>query len=254
MGDAVKEFFYQIKGKDTGSAFGNWAWPPIASDKVTAPDRKGAKALIEEEYGKIFPVRVLQKDLDSNEFLLTIKEIQEDDHYLRGLFEVRTCKRCNSQFKMIEKYMVNNPGGGKEYCCRDCRNAQTAEDADYAGYDAPSGHPPVIYRITNKTTGLCYIGKTRQAFTLRWYQHFFQGTTTKFHKMIHTTPITDWTFEVLEVVALPEEMTQMVDIDTYLSEREAFHIAAHDSIANGYNTQGRVERTGDLFETPQVCM
>jgi hypothetical protein len=244
----MKDFFYQIKGKDTGSGFGNWAWPPIASGKVTAPDRKTAISLIEEEYGKTFPLRVLQKDLDSNEFLLTIKEILEDDHYLRGMFDVRTCKRCGSRFKMIEKYMVNNPGGGTDYCCRDCRNDQAAEDADYAGYDAPSGHPPVIYRITNKATGLCYIGKTRQAFTLRWYQHFFQGTTTKFHKTIHETPITAWTFEVLEVVTLPKGMNQSVDIDTYLSEREAFYITAHNSIINGYNTQGRTEGNGELFD------
>jgi hypothetical protein len=250
----MKEWIYQIKGKEHPSIGLNWAWPPVASDMVIAPDRKTAKAMIEEEYGRTFPTRVLQVDLDSNEFLLTLKEIKADDHFTRRLFEVTLCKRCHKPFKTIEKYRFGNPGGGPDYCSSECSKAHAVENGDYAGYTAASSHPPVIYRITNKTTGRCYIGKTRQAFTLRWYQHFFQGTTTKFHQEIHATPITDWTFEVIEVVDVPPEMKRQTDIDTYLHEREAYHIAAHGSAVHGYNTQGPTEINGELFSEPSACV
>ena len=244
----MPEFFYQIKGKQDGeeySAFGRWIWPPIFSGKIEAPDRAAAKALLEEEYGRTFPTRVLEKDLASNEFLLSIKEIKANDHYTRRLFEVQTCGYCNCQFTVIEKYTINEPGGGFEFCSSECARLKRAESDFTFGNETWRDSPPVIYRITNKATGQCYIGKTRQAFTLRWYQHFFQAKDTKFHKAIKKTPITEWTFEVIEIVAVSE--LPIAAVDAYLTEREAYHIAAHQSSVTGYNTQGPAEINGDLF-------
>lgn len=243
------DFFYQIKGKDSaGSAFGNWSWPPLFTGKVEAPDRKAAKVIIEEEYGRSFPTRVLQKDLDSNEFLLSIKEIKEEDRHTRRLFEVLTCGNCGNHFTMIEKYAINDTGGGYEFCSSICSNAKRIADGGYTNYEGGRAVPPVIYRITNKASGLCYIGKTRQVFTLRWYQHFFQGTSAKFHKAIKESPVTDWTFEIIEVVAVPDGLT-LTESDNFVSERENHHIFVHDSVASGYNTQGPTTEPSDSIET-----
>jgi len=235
----VPEYLYQIKGKEHPDVGLNWAWPPVFTGKVEAPDKKAAKALVDEEYGKTFPLRVLAKDLDSNEFLLSLKEIKENDHYTRRLFEVRTCKHCQRPYKIIEKYTFNSPGGGPDFCSRECSREHEA-----MFYVAPIGaSPPVIYCITNKATGLCYIGKTRQVFTLRWYQHFFHPSDTKFHRAIRGTPVVDWCFEILEVVHVPAEVRElgMVEVDRLICGREMAWIKEKDAIRNGYNTQGLVD-------------
>lgn len=243
---AMKEFLYQIKGKGEGG-LGNWSWPPLFTGRVEAPDRKAAKALVEELYEREFPTRVLAKDLDSNMFLLSIKEIATDDHHTRRLFEVQTCKQCGRQFKMIEKYAVNAPGGGFEFCCRGCADEWNCANGNHL---SEGFNLPVIYRITNKRTGMCYIGKTRQVFTLRWYQHFFQASETKFHKAVKGTPVTDWTFEVLEVVLITEEFRGKgtAEIDRFICSREKHYIAMYDSVQNGYNTVGGSSEPGpELF-------
>jgi len=244
----MKEFLYQIKAKQEGDGgiMGRWIWPPLYTDKVMAPDRKTAKALIEEEYGRAFPTRVLAKDLESNEFLLSIKEIAPDDHRTRRLFEVQTCKRCSKQFKVVEKYRFDGPGGGETHCSYACSRADH-EEKWMADQELFSNNPPVIYRITNTKTGMCYIGKTRQVFTLRWYQHFFQTSDTKFHRTIKEYPLTDWKFEIVEVVAVPAEFKQQSEIDAFVSQREIEWITTMDSVRNGYNTIGPADNSGDLF-------
>jgi len=69
----MAKFYYQIKGRRPAtSAYGDaeWAWPPVFSGMVEAPDRKAAKAVVEEQYERQFPSRVLRKDMDAHEYLL----------------------------------------------------------------------------------------------------------------------------------------------------------------------------------------
>ena len=120
-----KEFYYQIKskrqpnkdGEDWG--IGNWDWPPLFSGKVAAENSKEAKEIVCHEYGKRFPVRVLLKDLETNEFLLHIKEIKETDHWTKRLWEAQECPVCKSSFSLIEKFQWGNPGGST-YCSEKC--------------------------------------------------------------------------------------------------------------------------------------
>jgi hypothetical protein len=234
----MKSFLYQIKGKNNDSYMSNWAWPPIWTDKVEANTAKEAKEIIEAIYDRKFPLRVLRKDLESNEFLLVIKEITEDDKHTQSLFIQHTCEQCAGQFRIIEKYQNGIGGGGSKYCSRDCESeAYKVNKLRVADDNVLNGqHKPVIYKITNKVDNKCYIGKTTQAFTLRWYQHFFQGCGTKFHDCIKLSKLEDWTFEILEVVVIPEEMKKLTDVTKLIFERECFYINQFDSINNGYNT------------------
>jgi hypothetical protein len=247
----MPDWYFQIKGKKApedreGSGMyggdSNWTFPPLFSDMVTAPDRKCAIEIIEEVYGKKFPTRVLKKDLDANEFLLSIKEIKEDDHYTRSLFEVQTCNGCGGKFKMIEKYLINSTGGGHEYCTYDCKQKHTEIERyrnPYENKEDNGIHNPVIYKITNKLTGMPYIGKTKQAFTFRWYQHFFQSAKSgvaKFHEAIRTSKVSDWTFEVIEIIVFPEEVRSSDEINKYILSRESFFIRKLNSVTNGYNS------------------
>lgn len=237
----MPDFYYQIKGKVSKDkySFSNWEWPPIFSDKVAANSKAEARKIIEKAYGHKFPLRVLTKDLDSAEFLMKLTEIKEDDLHIKRLFEVSECKKCGKQYKIIDKYNdINCKDKSPDFCSEICsfeyrKIAQFTynEDQNLSGK-----HVPVIYRITNHLTEKCYIGKTTQAFTFRWYQHFFQGGDSKFHKAITESDITHWRFEIVEIVKLPGDTKSLADADAYIRERESWHIWANKSVENGYNT------------------
>ena len=238
----MKDFYYQIKGKksehETGMFGGNWSFPPIFSGRVSAVDKKQAKSIIDDEYGRSFPLRVLAKDLDSNEFLLNIEEIAPESHIAR-LFDVRECKQCGTTYRVIDKYNDHNcQYKGFDYCSQSCKESAYKIEAFVRNAEnVLSGRStPIIYKITNKRTGKCYIGKTTQVFTLRWYQHFFHAGDNKFHTEIKTCDVTEWTFEVQEIVIIPDDIKQFSDAESFITSRERHWINFFDSINNGYNS------------------
>lgn len=242
----MKEFYYQIKGKKgspTRNGLGwleNWTFPPILCGKVEAKDKTAARKKVDELYEKEFPMRVAADDLKSNEFLLSLKEITENDYHVKRLFDVMTCEFCGNKFKVIDKY--NDPNcqdKGPRFCSENCREESWRQHYENRAdrLNMNGTHDPVIYKITNKKTGLCYIGKTTQAVTLRWWQHFYQGSGgDKFQKEIKNTNITDWTFEVIEIIKPPKDYKDQNKINDLILEREQFHIQEHNSIENGYNS------------------
>lgn len=241
------DYYYQIKGKssDNQSEFGVWIFPPIFSGKVTAKDKKEARELICEEYGKKFPIRVLHKDLESNDFLLSIKEMEPGSHYHK-LFELQKCEQCDNTFYVIDKYNDKNcRDKGFAFCSDTCRddNGKMHQMQKLDNELLIGSAVPVIYKITNKVSGMVYIGKTSQVFTLRWYQHFFQFGSNKFHDAIKKSKFTDWQFEIIEIIEFPQEIKENKDFTNYINnrekyiiERERYWINHHDSIVNGYNS------------------
>lgn len=239
----MKDWFYQIKGKLSEPVSGlyggnqNWSFPPVFSGKVTAETKKEAHQLINDEYNRQFPLRVLAKDLESADFLLNITEIT--DERTRGLFLVRSCQQCGTTFRVIDHYNNSNQYyKGQDYCSQECKNEATEVQKYLSANDNELGgiHQPVIYRVYNQETGLSYIGKTTQAFTLRWYQHFYQTGDTKFHKAIKSTPLEYWTFSVIEKIAIPPDIKTKAEIEKLICEREKHYIRKLDTVANGYNS------------------
>ena len=257
----MPEFLFQIKGKlgEPQEGFygsnSNWSFPPVWQDKITADNPKHAKQLIEELYGKKFPLRVLAKDLDNNEFLLNIKEIKEDDYWTKKMFENNECLSCKGNFRLIEKYQLNSKFNNRDYCCQECKDEhyeknRPANKLEYLEYNAI--HDYVIYKITNKETGKCYIGQTKQAFTFRWYQHFYQSNDVKFHEVIKSFPITTWTFEVIEAIVIPDEIKYDKDlIRKFIFKKETDYIKQFDSLNNGYNSLVSIG-TNESFDKNQL--
>ena len=249
----MPKFFYQIKARrreedpEQIGLYGEesrWLWPPLFTGLIEAENRPSAIVSVHEEYGVKFPTRVLKKDLQSNEFLMSIKEVSETDKYTLGMFELNSCQHCSRDFKVIEKYQFGETRGGRDYCSARCadeaREVNRFKQAnDYQNnFDFNGVHPPVIYKITNKHTGKCYVGKTTQAFTFRWYQHFFQSKNkdTDFSKAIIGSKLSDWTFEVIELVMIPDDIKSTEDINKLILARESHYINFYDSISNGYNS------------------
>lgn len=219
----MPEFYYQIKGK---SKYGGWDWPPLVADKIEAKDKKQAKELIEELHDKTFT-------RGKGELLLHIREIAGKNSHIHRLFKTVNCKKCGNEFRLIDKYMIGNEGGGSEYCSGECWK----EAHEFGEYRIDYGsQKPIIYKITNKQTEMCYIGKTTQIFTLRWYQHFFQTGTTKFHQAITNTSVCDWVFEILEVIEFPEGCNSSQEKAAIVFNKETEYIKRFNSIEKGYNS------------------
>ena len=236
----MKLFYYKIKGRRQHSQYhSDWDFPPVATNIIEAENKKQAVTLIEEEYGRKFPQRILREDLGNEPFLLSIKELHPDSFEYVELLTEHTCKNCGIKHRRIDKYAEKTQYYGSDYCSWGCYNYDSIRikeeiqrnllgegiRPDFGGI-----HSPMIYKITNKITNQSYIGKTTQAFTFRWYQHVFQNQgSTKFHKALNTSNVTDWIFEIIEV--LPKEAGEKE-----ISEREQYYITKFDTINNGYNS------------------
>lgn len=246
----MTEFFYQIKARqDSDSEYNRWIWPPVFSGMVCAADKKEARALVDQQYGQKFPMRVLAKDIATAQFLLNIREILPGDKRTQELFTVRDCKACGGGFRIIDHYNNHHQRySGRDFCCDDCKEEWAKEhDARLFTSNAAASHPPVIYKIENIITGMCYVGQTSQPFTLRWWQHFFHGTNTKFHQAIASSQMTDWQFSVLEVIDLAARPEGVAASD-YMHHREQYWIDALDTINSGYNTA-----TAKVLPAPVPC-
>lgn len=232
----MPDYFYQIKGRESDIHDGGtgWAWPPVFSGLVVASDRKEAKALIEEEYSRVFPVRVLKKDMEQHAYLLLIREVKPHEEYLLRRFRDTECKECQVIFKPIDKY--NDPHCdhlGSEYCSAKCSTAGRARDLLEFKLAGLGKSPPVIYQVRQKSTGKVYIGQTVRSFTLRWWEHLSVSTGCKFHEALRKTQITDWEFSVIEVIEPPSDCP---DKTAYISDRERYWVEVKNSVLDGFNS------------------
>lgn len=119
----------------------------------------------------------------------------------------------------------------EDYCLKQYKEKHYAE----LGIDLPddefyikSDSPNYIYKITEKSTGKCYIGKTRNEPFFRWWNHL-KHSSTPFGLYLSKTTLDSWTFEVLSV--LPSDLS-----NSEILKIESQFIVQYDSIANGFNT------------------
>lgn len=235
----MPEYYYQIKGRSEGGEHrsAEWIFPPVFSGLVVADDRKLAKAMIEDDFGRQFPSRVLKKDMDQHHYLLHMKELKQDDFsdaYLRRRFDYVPCKECGTLFRLIDKYNdFKNECLSHDYCKLSCKDAARAKDVREFTLAHEGKLPPVIYQVRQKSTGKVYIGQTINAFTLRWWQHLTQPSESKFHEALKATQITDWEFSVVEVIEFPDGCKSN---RAFVTERERHWIETMNSVAAGFNT------------------
>jgi hypothetical protein len=104
------------------------------------------------------------------------------------------------------------------------KNIDFPDDENYIKKDSPN----YIYKCTEKSTGKCYIGKTRNAPFFRWWNHLTHSSS-PFGSYLRTTKLSDWSFEVLE--ELPPETG-----DSDILKIESEYINKYDSIDHGFNS------------------
>jgi hypothetical protein len=240
-------FYYQIKGKNSNA---DWSWPPLYSDKIEAEDSQEARKALEEMYGMKLPGRELKNQ--ETPLLLTIIDAT-NKAYILARFDDKSCQQCGITFTLHQKYMMQL-GGPQDFCSEDCsKKFKEIIGVQWdVNYDFNGIHEPVIYKITCIANGKCYIGKTTQAFTLRWYQHFFQPGSTSFHLAIKQHGLSGWTFEVVEIIKYPEEVKQLAEKRKYIFEREMHYINLYDSIKNGYNSVPSLKAETERIDMPEL--
>lgn len=211
----------------------------IREPLIIAKDKAEVKKILLEKYPQFFQKdKVYEKETKDTAqfFYVVIFELYE--HEVREVNEGSwTCSMCN---KINENKYIHYPrtnsrllGNDLLFCNDTCLNKyikdiyQTndlEDDICYVTVDSQN----YIYKITEKSSNKCYIGKTKNEPFFRWWNHW-KHSHTPFGKYFSSTKISDWVFEVLEV--LPSNM-----INSDVLKIESDYILKFDSINNGYNS------------------
>lgn len=227
----MSEWYYRIKGATQvkGNGYFEWEWAPILTGFIEADTKEEARKKIECEVGHTMTMRAKKCDVGTKfPFFIAIYPSSDDNYFTKELKRKRVCKACGVEYTKHEKDMLHERryAGREEYCSLKCCNDDSIKSSIEWSIANNKNGAPVVYRISNKATGKCYVGQTRQPFTLRWWQHMQHNDTEKFGDAIKNSKVTDWVFEVVEVVS---------DIAS-LDARERHHIELNNAAENGYNT------------------
>lgn len=147
----------------------------------------------------------------------------------------QSCCECQAKYRIIDRVNSECRYTNTRFCSILCE--KTANERKAKKY-LVLPNCPSIYKITNKVTGLAYVGRTNNTFTLRWHTHFFTPpeTETKFTQAIRAHKVTDWIFEIIEIVDIEKRIKKSHSIDSVMAERERFWIKKYNTINNGYNS------------------
>lgn len=138
----------------------------------------------------------------------------------------------------------------KEYCSKDCFNSHFISQYQTDG-EMPDNmifvkkdSPIYIYKITEKETGRCYIGKTKNEPVWRWWDHY-KRSASPFGVYLRSKPISCFTFEVIDI--LPNTLNE-----TQVFEIESKWILKYNSIESGFNTVISNKKTLEMHNQPEI--
>lgn len=209
---------------------------------IIAKDKEEVKKILANKYPQFFPNnKVYSKETkdDAQFFYVVIFELYQYEKDLITTDSSWECSFCNHKHeneyisrprrnerlfgdlkfcKSSEDYCIN------EYTKKHFENIDLPDDKQYINKDSVN----YIYKITEKTTNKCYIGKTKNAPFFRWWNHLTHSSS-PFGLYLSSTKLSDWTFEVLEILPSNILLSEILLI-------ESKYIKEYDSINNGYNT------------------
>lgn len=209
---------------------------------IEAKDTSEVRKIMAERYPQFFPTgKVYSKETkDDAQFFYVlvyplydfeIKQIEE------GEWKCEYCGHVHEN-SYISKPRINERLFGPDawfcksdddYCMKEFLKSKNdgieiPDDVNYIKADSPN----YIYKCTEKSTNKCYVGKTRNAPFFRWWNHLSHSSS-PFGIYLRQTKLSDWTFEVLEV--LPSNIE-----DSEVFKIESKYMQEFDSINNGFNS------------------
>jgi len=209
---------------------------------IEASDKAEVKKILLEMYPQFFQSgKVYEKETKdiAQFFYVVIFPLYEWENDLinQGAWSCSSCGHIHEN-KYVSKPRLNSRLFGEDimFCRSDddhCMNEY--KKFKFAGIELQDNYnyittesPNYIYKCTEKSTGKSYIGKTRNAPFFRWWNHLTHSNS-PFGLYLRSTKLSEWTFEVLEI--LPPETN-----DTDVFRIESDYILKFNSINNGYNS------------------
>lgn len=239
-----KAFIRVVKsiGEPHGSYFGS-ADNVVKIPAIEAENKDGVKDFLRSEYPQFFQNgKVYERETkDTAQFFYVViypLYNHEVDLINQGEWTCASCGHVHEnryismpRFSRLfgEDVLFCRSGSNGEYCLdeykkRKFANVEMQDDLMYVKADSPI----YIYKVAEKTTGKCYIGKTRNAPFFRWWNHLTKSTS-PFGVYLQKSKLSDWVFEVLE-----EFPANTSDSDILRIESE--YIVKFNSIQNGFNS------------------
>jgi len=211
----------------------------IREPLILASDKKEVKAILLEKYPQFFQKnKVYEKGTKDNAqfFYVVIFELYNHEKQLieEGGWRCNECGQIHKN-KYEYKPMINEKlfGADKLFCGFDCfekykqKHFKDLTMFEGENYYVKKESPNYIYKITEKLTNRCYIGKTRNEPFFRWWNHLSKSSS-PFGLYLRKTKLSEWTFEVIEVLPSNIEDKQVFEI-------ESKYIVEFDAINNGFN-------------------
>lgn len=216
---------------------------------IEAKDKAEVKKYLVDKYPQFFQNgKIYEKETkDQAQFFYVVifpLYNHEIDLINEGQWKCDYCGQVHVN-KYLSKPLISKKFEGKMFCWNDHRtgndvvepscyekwkkevvfkNVDLPDDLNYVNADSLN----YIYKCTQKSTGKCYIGKTRNAPFFRWWNHLTHSSS-PFGLYLRTTKLSDWIFEVLE------ELPSNID-DSEVFRIESEYIIKFNSIDNGFNT------------------
>ncbi|WP_412464231.1 GIY-YIG nuclease family protein [Flavobacterium mekongense] len=266
-----KAFIRVVKSiafKDTDEFMGFDTVEVLREPLIKAKDTAEARKIMGERYPQFFPTgKVYSKETkdDAQFFYVLVYPLYqfEINQIEEGPWKCDFCGHIHEN-KYISRPLISRKFEGKIFCSNDYKNRndvinpdcyenfkkeyykennglEIPDDLNFINVDSLN----YIYKITEKSTGKCYIGKTRNAPFFRWWNHL-KHSSSPFGLYFRNTMLSLWTFEVLE--ELPSNIP-----DSEVFKIETKYIQKFDSINNGFNSvisnKKGFSSSGNLFDT-----
>jgi len=223
----------------------------IREPLIEAKDKAQVKDYLLSKYPQFFQNgKVYEKETKNDKaqfFYVVIFPLYQHEINLikQGNWKCDHCGHIHEN-KYIYKPLVSRKFEGKMFCGNDyntgndivslpdCyekwkkevvfKNSDLLDDLNYINIDSLN----YIYKITEKATNKCYVGKTKNAPFFRWWNHL-KHSNSPFGIYLKQTKLSDWTFEVLE--ELPCNIP-----DSAVFKIESEYMLKFNSINNGFNS------------------
>jgi hypothetical protein len=223
----------------------------IKEPLILANDKNDVKSILLEKYPQFFQNgKIYEKETkDTAQFFYVViypLYQHEIDMVNEGQWECSYCGHIHAD-KYSQRPLAKLKLFPDMLFCRTddetCLNNYSKEY--YKGVELPDDENYIkadslnyIYKITEKLTGKCYVGKTRNEPFFRWWNHL-RHSNSPFGIYLRNTKLSDWTFEVLEV--LP---SNFADSDIFLIESN--YIVKFNSVSNGFNSMVSNKKSLDI--------
>lgn len=199
-------------------------------------DKEDAKQVLKRLHPQFFQDgKVYTKETKDQAQFFYVVIYPLNNNEIEKLNKPWNCSHCGTEHESeyFERPHIeyNRHYMNKMFCDRDCFKDHEREIYKLIEFpDDPSyinkNGIEYIYKITEKSTGKCYIGKTKNEPFFRWWNHL-RHSPSPFGIYFRNTELTDWTFEVLEIT---HELAEKI------FEVESKYIREYNSIENGFNT------------------